>query len=192
MPQDNASAPLHLGALLMEGYVAPRQSMARVLAMRPDEGERLIMVGIGIAIGALGFAMFGERGETVNTGSVVLGYLVTILTGLFQYYVLARVIGFVARAAGGAGDQEMDRTLVAWWAIVTAPLPVVMMISLQNIESPLAGLFLLGSSILTMILLGAYIAQTHGFQSTARVCGAMIGILMLFSFVLTSLVPMPG
>ncbi len=189
MTQDNSSLPL--GVMVAEGYSAPRQSMARVLALRPDESERLLMVGIGIAVGALGFALLGDRGEESGPQPIIVQYLATIMTGLFQYYVLARIIGFIARAAGGVGDQDADRTLVAWWALVTAPLPVIMMVAIQNVESPLATLFLFGAAILTMVLLAAYIAETHGFQSTARVCGAMIGLLMVFSFVLTSIIPVP-
>ena len=192
MPQDNTPASLGLGALIAEGYMAPRRSVARVLALRPDEGERLMMVGIGIAVSALGFALLGGQGEDVAAGAVAMGYLVTVLAGLFQYFILARIIGFISRLAGGTGDPEDDRTIVAWWALVTAPLPVIMMASLRNPESPLAVLFLIGASILTMVLLAAYITQAHGFKSTARVCGAMICFLMIFSFVLTSLVPVPA
>lgn len=200
MPEDNAPQPLRLAALIAEGYLAPRKSMARVLALRPDEPERLMMVAIGIVGSALGYALMGGQtvqdanGQDVEFGpaGVLLGYIVTIFAGLFQYYVLARLIGFVSRATGGVGDQDADRTLVAWWTLVTAPLPVIMMASYRNIEMPLAPLLMVASAILTMVLLAAYIRQAHGFSSTARVCGAMIGILMLFSFVFRSLLPVPA
>ncbi len=200
MQEDDAPQPLRLAPLIAEGYVAPGRSMARVLALRPDEPERLMMVGIGIIGSALGYALMGGQtvqdanGQDVEFGlaGMLLGYVVTAIAGLFQYYVLARLIGFISRATGGTGDKDADRTLVAWWTLVTAPLPAIMMASYHNIEMPLAPLLMVASAILTMVLLAAYIRQAHGFSSTARVCGAMLGLLMLFGFVFRSLLPVPA
>ncbi len=191
MPDDSGLSPSRLGALIVEGYSAPRKSMAYVLAMRPDEQARLLMVGIGIVVGALGFALLGDRGEGGAQGAGILGYVATVIAGLLQYYGFAWIVGIVCRAAGGAGDRETDRTIVAWWALVTAPLPVAMMLAIRAGDSPFAMLILLGSAILSLVLLAAYIAEAHRFHSTGRVCGAIMVLLMIFSFVLSSILPMP-
>lgn len=191
MPPDNGLTPARLFALIVEGYTAPRQSMARVLAMQPDERARLLMVCIGVAVGAMGFALFGERNPAAGQGSPVLGYLVTVLAGLLQYYGFAWLIGLGSAVFGGKGETEDNRTLVAWWALVTAPLPVVMMASLQSVQSPFAAITLVGSGILSVVLLAAYITQTHHFASTGRVCGAIMMMVMIFSFILSSILPMP-
>ena len=192
MPPDNTDQPLRLGALIAEGYAAPRRSMARVLALRPDEGERLLMVGIGIVVSALGFALIGRPETEAGPGGVILGYVAAVVMGLFQYFLFSFLVGLLSRAAGGTGDRDTDRTVVAWWSLVTAPLPVVMMAMLRNGgESPMAALVLLVCAILTLVLLAAYVAEGHGFRSTGRVIGAMFVILMIFSFVVSSIVPMP-
>jgi len=189
VPPDSTPAPLNLAALIAEGYTAPRQSMARVLALRPDEPMRLMMVGIGIVVGALGFAALGERTAEAGQGGVVFGYVLTVIAGLLQYYIFALITGTVSRAMGGQGDREADRTLVAWWALVTAPLPVVMVLAVGAGQSPVAVLVLFGAAILSLVLLAAYITEAHGFTSTARVCGAILMLIMIFSFVVTSLLP---
>jgi len=120
---------------------------------------------------------------------VVFGYVLTVLAGLLQYYIVASVTGTVSRAEGGQGDREADRTLVAWWALVTAPLPVVMVLAVGAGQSPVAVLVLFGAAILSLVLLAAYITEAHGFASTARVCGAILMLIMIFSFVVTSLLP---
>lgn len=189
MQPDNTPAPLNLLALIAEGYTAPRQSMARVLSMRPDESMRLMMVGIGIVVGALGFAALGERNVEAGQGGVIFGYVVAVLAGLLQYYIFAWITGTVSRAMGGQGDREADRTLVAWWALVTAPLPVVMVLAVGAGQSPFAVFVLFAAAILSLVLLAAYITEAHGFTSTARVCGTIIMLIMIFSFVMTSLLP---
>jgi len=176
--------------MMAEGYTAPRRSVARILMMQPDERTRLLMVGISIIVGTLGFALMGHP-EGGPEGRVILGYLVTVVAGLLQYYGIAWIIGIVCGATGGEGTREDSRTLVAWWALVTSPLPVIMMAALRAGQSPGAALVLIGAAVLSFVLLAAFIAETHRYTSTARVCGAMMALLMIFSFVLSSILPMP-
>lgn len=192
MPPDSGLSPARFGAMVAEGYTSPRRSMARILGMQPDERARLLMVAIGIVISSLGFVALGQRAEEAGPDSVFLGYIVAVLAGLLQYYIFAWVIGTASRAFGGEGDREQDRTLVAWWALVTSPLPVLMVVGMQKGESPVAALLMVGAAILSFVLLAAYIAEVHRFRSTARVCGAIMGMLLVLSLVLSSLLPMPG
>ena len=195
VPPDSARDPLRLGTLIAEGYLSPRRSMERVLALRPDESDRLTMVGIGIAVGALGAALLGRSPEQEATdasgGLVFVGYLLTVVAGLLQYYVVARVIGFFARAMGGEGTWEDDRSVVAWWTLVTAPLPVVLVAAARSGQSPLAMLIMIACAVLFTVLLAAYIAGAHRFRSTLLVCGTMFAILTVVGMIVGSLVPMP-
>ncbi len=76
--------------------------------------------------------------------------------------------------------------------LVTSPLPIIMMVAMQNGESSGAVLVLFGVAVLTLVLLAAYITEVHRFRSTATVVGAMIGFLMVFSFVFSAMLPVPG
>lgn len=176
-------------AWIVQGYTAPRASMARVLDMRIDEASRLLMVGIGIAVSALGFALFGERPEGSAASAILAGYMLSIAGGLIQYRLVAAVVGIVSRAAGGQGSAQDNLTLTAWWMLVTAPVPLVMTVAIQNGDSPFATLILIATSVLSIVLLAAYIAETHKFHSTGRVFGSIFLILTLVGFVISNLIP---
>lgn len=192
MQHDSGLSPAQLGALIVEGYTAPRASMARVLRMHPDERARLLMVGIGIVVSAMGVALSGPPPDPdFEPGNPMLSYIITVVAGVVQYIAFSWFIGLVCSFAGGAGSAEDSRTLVAWWTLVTSPLPLLMMMALSGGQSPAAAFLLIIGAILSFVLLAAYIAETHQFKSTARVCGVMLALLMVVSFILSSLIPMP-
>ncbi len=194
--QDGSGLSLQrLLTLVAEGYTAPRESMAHVLRMHPDERARLLMVGIGIAVSLLGVALLGDRPadavegieDGASTGPVA-GYALTVIAAILQYYFFAWLVGLVCSAMGGTGTAEQSRTVVAWWELVTAPLRVVITLALFA-SSPVAAFMLLAAAILSFVIMAAYIAETHGFTSTARVCGVMLAMLLLISFILSSFLP---
>ena len=189
MPEANGAPPLRLGALIAEGYLNPRRSMARVLSLNPDEGDRLMMVGISIAVGCLGVTLTDAREEEAGFIFILFGYLLTVIFGLLQYRFVSWLVGIISRETGGTGRGEDNYTLTAWWMLVTAPLPIVMMIAMRNGGSPFAVLILFIVAALTLVLLAAYITEVHRFRSTGRVVGTMVAFVMVFSFVLGAFLP---
>jgi len=191
VPPDNALSPARFGALIVEAYTSPRQSMARILAMQPDERARLLMVVMGTVISMVGFVALGEREEAVGPGVVLFGYIVTILGALVQYFVASWVLGTVCRAFGGEGTHEQDRTMVAWLSLVTSPVSAVLLLGLRGGGSPLVVVMVLVVTIVLFAVLSAFIAEVHRFRSTGRVAGATLALLLILSLVLSSLLPMP-
>ncbi len=185
----NSSPPLRLGALIAEGYLNPRQSMARILSLDIDEGDRLLMVAIGIVVSCFGVAFTDSRDEEIGVIVIVFGYLLTIIGGLLQYRFVSWLVGIISREMGGAGRGEDNYTLTAWWMLVTAPLPIIMMVAMRNGNSGIAVFVLFIVAALTLVLLAAYITEVHRFRSTGRVIGAMVALLMVFSFVIGAFLP---
>jgi len=188
---NGALTPARFGAMIAEGYTAPRQSMARILSFQPSEQSRLLMVVIGTVISMIGYLALGQRTQEVGLSGIVFGYAVTTLAAILQYYVSAWVIGTACRAFGGKGQPEQDRTMIAWLSLVTSPVSVIMLLGLQGSSSPVLALLVIIVAIVLFILLSAYIAEVHGFHSTARVAGAMMALMIVISLVMSSFISMP-
>ena len=189
---DPSKTSFDIGALLTQGYLSPRRSMANILAMQLDEHARLLMVMTGVVISLLGLAMFVGHPETATGPGIIAGYGLSVLLGLAQYRLVAIITGFICGFLGGNGSANDNLSMAAWWALVTAPLTVLMALSVKNGETQFAALTLIFATVLSMVLLAAYIAETHAFRSTASVCGGMFAILMLIGFVISSFLPVAG
>ncbi len=100
MQESDPSPSFRIGSVLAEGYLAPRQSMARILSLRLDEGDRLLMIAIAIAVSCLGVAFTADRTEEIGFIIVIFGYVLTIIGGLVQYRLLSWLVGIIARAMG--------------------------------------------------------------------------------------------
>lgn len=194
MPEHKPLTPLQLGEMIAEGYTAPRASMRRVLSMQLDGPTRMMIVGFSIVVNALARAVFIGQGADVSLGAVIQGYVSLALGVVLQYAILGWLVGFAARSFGGVGEQSTGYTIVAWQILVTIPLMVVLVWALSTATqtpSPVAGLVILMAGILSFVLLAAYIAEAYQFRSVMIVVGTMLGMIMVFGFVLSLILPMP-
>ncbi len=180
------------------GYVAPRASAQQILSARGNfiDAAQLVVLGYALTMICLMLAPGVDLdNDTDPVGRHVLG-LISVFVGFFIY---SGLVSFFGRVSGGTGTREDSQMIVAWHAVVTAPLNVpVQMVAdgftfeeRENlpplIHSPDTMTLMIGvvAVLVSFWLLANYITVAHRFRNFWGVVAVVIGVpagLGLFMF----------
>lgn len=178
---------------IIGGYLHPRASVRRVLAMKPEIDAILLMVLLAFAIrGMVGVLLPAEAfGAEQKSLAQYVGILISTY---ISFAVEVTLICYIGRAFGGTGDFRTTATAIAWYHVVTSAVEEpVALIARANIQSvmelaenpnaapPPGGLALIGfiAGCLLIWLFAAFVAELHGFKRTLSVLAAMAAMMLL-------------
>jgi hypothetical protein len=186
----------NLVGMIIEGYLAPRRSMRRLLDAGHGLETALMFLALAFLIEAILATVFGGRG-----GGLTLGvYLVNIGLQLAVFFLLSGLIQGIGKAAGGKGTLAGAQLVVGWHALVTSPLtPLTLGFAsafraqapqdggAAEVQIPAGGGFLaLLYVAIAFWLMANYVAELHQFRNTWGVLGALVGVTFACGVVLVS------
>ena len=172
--------------LLSQGLVDPRGATRRMLAIAPSMGDRFAMVAFAAAMQAVMTSLVsviapGFVGAPDGGGVGLAAHAALALAVIVGYVVTATIAYNLGARFGGTGMPGEVATGVALHALLVAaltPLQIAAMGS-QN------GLLLILYLGLNIWLLASCVAEAHGFQRTAPVAAATIGVFFVVAFVMS-------
>lgn len=189
---------------IVEGYLAPRRSVRRLLDDGHGMGVALLMVLLGYLITAIFAVIF--LGDVPGRESGTVGFYVReLVLGFGLFFILSGLIFSVGKMAGGTGSRIETNVAVAWFFLVTSfltPLRAGVSMTLQTVETengpvempsmePGSVLILLALSGVILWLLACYTAELHGFKKVWNVVGSllmgMVAVTILFMFLAAAL-----
>ena len=150
--------------------------------------------------------LFG--GTQPDGGGLQLGaHLVAIIEGLVSFAVLSALVYGAGRVFGGTGTWRDTLLAMAWYLLVTSvfvplALPALMHLAAAvenagggpigavDVPANLMVMFAIASGIM-LWLFACYVAELHRFARTWNVVAVMLGLSVVFSFILMALVPSP-
>ena len=111
-----------------------------------------------------------------------------ILLTLLMFWVGSSLAWFVGVQAGGKSTRRQIMGVVAWHALATAPLSVLVQIaaaasSIDN-QDPVPVLLYLGGGLYGFYMFAAFIAEAHGFRKTGLVMMACFGVAVVIALAL--------
>lgn len=104
-------------------------------------------------------------------------------------YLFAGLATPILRAAGGTGGGLETRAAFAWAALVAAPAGLLAQIAVIFGAPPAPVPSLLGVAILALLLffIASFLAEAHGFRSSASILGGLLAFLAVASLILFGL-----
>jgi len=176
---------------IAEGFVRPRSSVRRVIDAGQGIDTVVAMVLMAYLVQAIAaVAMPGGRPETSQ--SALLWHVVNLFSHFLVFFAVAGLAYWIGRAFGGSG--RMDQTLVAigWHWLVTSFLAPLALIGWAEVmagePSAFGPLLLIATSVIFLWILSAFLAELHGFRSIWAVLGVTLGLMLVMSLLLMSLV----
>jgi hypothetical protein len=185
--------------LIVEGYLAPRRSIRRLLDGGNGLEAALGFLALAFLVEAILSIVFGGRG-----GASISVYLINVAMQLALFFLLAGLIFAIGRPAGGTGSLQGSQLVVGWHALVTSPLtPLTVPISyafrapveaasgaaaaVPEVQIPAGGVFLAFIyAAISFWLMANYVAELHQFRNTWGVLGALVGVTFACGIVLAS------
>jgi hypothetical protein len=174
--------------LLTRGLLAPREVARRVIDARPGLTDRLMMLGLAAALQGMLWAATSLLAQS-GAGIGLFGHFRLVAQVFVNYALTALVAYHLGKRFGGRGTQEQVATAVAWHAMLTAALTPVLALAVSG-GSPQTGLsgggalLIMAYAIYNVWLLGACVAEAHGFASAARVAAVAFGLSVAVGTVL--------
>lgn len=177
--------PLSLVKLSLADPIAGGRAL---LALNPPMALRWMLLAGAVSVSVLllyiGPAVVGDLASLPPP----LGFLA--LQAVMNLVVIG-LIAQVGRAFGGRGDFAGALWLVGWMQWITvgfliAQIAAILLIPALNM--PVAA-FSVGVSIWVLV---GYICALHGFQSRIAVLSGMVGVFLVFSFLLSIVLVMLG
>lgn len=185
---------------IIGGFLHPRASVRRVLALKPGIDAILLMILLAFAI--RGMVALLLPAEAFGGDQKSLGQYIAILVSTYIGFAIeVTLICYIGRAFGGIGDIRITATAIAWYHVVTSAIEEpVALIARMNIQAvmdlaenpasapPPGGLALIGfvGGCLLIWLFAAFIAELHGFKRTLSVFAAMAAMLLLPALLIVS------
>lgn len=177
-----------------ETLVRPRETAREILGRGLSWEAVVLLAAAGIVFDLLFLHLLLSvlppalrRPELLALGFTPAGVILRI--GAFL--IGAALVRWVGGLFGGRGDFRRVATAIAWAGFATSVLLAVGFL-FQLLLPPLAALADIALSILRLWILAAFIAEAHGFASTARVAGAIVGASVVLALLLILLVAMAG
>lgn len=185
---------------IIGGFLHPRASVRRVLAMKPGIDAILLMVLLAFAIRGMIAVLLPA--DAFGAEQKSFGQYVAILFSTYIGFAIeVTLICYIGRAFGGVGDMRTTATAIAWYHVVTSvveePVALIARTNIQAVmdlaenpdaAAPPGGLALIGlvAGCLLIWLFAAFIAELHGFKRTLGVLAAMVAMLLLPALLLMS------
>ncbi len=177
---------------VVEGYIAPRRSVRRLLDGGYGIEAALLMLALAYLVQAILMIMF------ISSGIGIAGHLLAIVEQVVMFFVLAALIFGLGRLAGGKGTMEGSQLVVAWHSLVVSIIsPLAIGVSsfafraqVGNGEGLPAGLGFLAFVYVAISfwLMANFVAELHGFRSTWGVLGALVGLTFACAILLASVI----
>ena len=172
--------------LLSRGLVDPRGATRRMLEVAPDMADRFIMVGLAAVLQALLMSLVAVTAPDFvgapDRGGLGFGaHAALVLAVLLGYVVTATLAYNIGARFGGAGKPADVATAVALHALLAAALTPLQIAAMGSG----AGLVLVLYLGLNIWLLASCVAEAHGFEKTAPVAGATVGIFFVVAMIMS-------
>jgi hypothetical protein len=175
--------------LALDTLLTPRAVARRVLALDlapPTLIEATAATAsLGVLLGYAGLALSGGAVDPVSAAVLERPLLGAVL----QACVMTTVAGLayrVGRAFGGSGGFWGALLVVVWLNAVTLGIQVVQLVALA-VAPPLAGVVSIATLFWLLWAFSSFVAELHGFASTAMVLGAVLLTSIAIAFALTIL-----
>lgn len=182
---------------LIGGYLHPRASVRRLLGGGHGLDAALSMVVLAWVVREMFFILVPGGRPGVEEFSLVY-YLIGLIDSLITFGLFSLMVCYVGRMFGGEANFQETGIVVAWYLLVTSIIvPLVLPAIISIVEAAQeggevpggAGLVVIASSAVMLWLLASYIAELHRFARTWQVLAVLLGFSVLFSFVLSGLMP---
>lgn len=191
---------------VIEGLVAPRRSVRRILDMKPQIETILGLVVLGYAMQAF----FGvlvldllfdippltdEDGIPQESLPPLIYHALNLVGQIVLLFLLACLVFWVGRIFGGTGQLSEALTALAWHLVVTSLLmPFFFYGSAAMVvdsQSDFPFLLLAASMAIGIWVLASFVAEVHGFESVWAVIGVMLGMSFTIGLVMALMLPTP-
>ncbi len=170
---------------LVEGFVQPRRSARRIIALGPDLRTCLLMVVLAYAIQAATVTLLGMASPGLPAGGGLAMRVQELVLQIALFFALTFGAHAIGARFGGTGTRDEVAAVVAWHALVTAFLAPfnVLGIGAATPEAHLPEAFILFAPFsvgVSIWLFAQYIAEAHRFTRIAPVIGAtLLGFIVL-------------
>ena len=182
-----------LPSLVVRGWTEPRGAIRDVIARRPDEAGRLVMVALHAVLSAISLAILlnqmpnSEVARVLTQVPPAVRYLLFGALMFGGYYIASFLLHRIGAGFGGSADVDQSRTIVAWWLFVSSAASAAVSLLALVLPRGIVGIMELVVTIGGVAIFAVYVAEIHGFQSVARVAGATIGVLFMVLLVMNLL-----
>ncbi|MEM9146317.1 MAG: YIP1 family protein [Pseudomonadota bacterium] len=180
-----------LSAAVAESIAAPRRSVRRYLERGPHGIDVLFGLILGAYLVQQIAALAVPGGRMPLQGSLVAFHLAGVVVQLILCAVTAGIVLVAGRIFGGAADFAACYSGMAWYGFVTAFLSPLVLVGWSAILHEQGGfgshlLLVVGSGLAIWVFAG-FVAELHGFRSTAVVVAATLGFVMMTTMLLFSM-----
>lgn len=181
-------------ALLLESLLTPRQAAQKVLSL--GGGYALALPALGFVVVASAIISVLLSGLSADSGNADVDYLITqplllVLAQAAGTGVFAVLVAFVGRALGGRGRLDQVLLILAWLDFLLLAVQMAMLVALFAIPG-LATPVVLFVGVIALWVMASFIAEVHGFKSTARTLAVLLCALFFLGIVLALLAPAMG
>jgi hypothetical protein len=185
MPFDSAT----ITTLMRDSVATPRRAAARVLAQSGGYTLAFLAVALMAVLSALASVMLSWI--VPPTGNAELDHLMAQplrLAGLqaLGMILFGMAITFIGRVFGGIGRLDQTLVMLAWidFLMLVLQLGLILLLLAFPVFGGLA--FIAGIGLIGWVL-ASFIAELHGFSSTASTLAALVGLVVLLAVVLVLL-----
>lgn len=185
---------------ILEGYLAPRNSVRKLLARGHGLLEGLLLTLLGFLISQA--FLVAMPGAVTERGSVIGWHVSALIYSAAVFFILSGMIYWFGRISGGTGTRQQTYVVVGWHNLVTSFLAPLFALAIPYMpkvdeatgqfvpteESGGTALMLAMVAFVTWFwLLAQYICALHGFRNIWGVMGVMFGLPVAISMFLMML-----
>jgi hypothetical protein len=180
--------------LLGETFLRPREAARRVFAMELPSGvvaEAALAVScLGVLLGYLGVELSGGGVDPISA-ALLARPLLGVAAQLAALVFVAWLTAAIGQRFGGRGGFLGAATSIVWLNAATLAIQILQLIVLV-LAPPLAGIIAIGTLAWLLWAFACFVAELHGFASSAVVLGVVVLTGIVLVFALTFLAALAG